>query len=108
MLRRNELCGRAGEGSRDDEMRSFPPPPPPPFLDERYCPTVDLDYATHAHTRTGFRTDFHDADTDGSAHTLAAAAGVLLHRGHLLNVKNNNNNNRIMNSNDILHVVVGR
>lgn len=64
--RGRRTCGRR-EGSRDatDEMRSFPPPPspspprPPPFLVEHYCPTVDLDY-THT---TGFRTDFHDADT---------------------------------------------
>lgn len=72
------MCAGHGLGDRrerapgDDEMRSFPPPPP--FLDERYCPTVDLDY-THTlsfiHT-TGFRTDFHDVDT----HTYTPSKSV--------------------------------
>lgn len=35
--------GRTATRERAPEMRSFPPPPPPPFLDELYCPTVDLD-----------------------------------------------------------------
>lgn len=73
------MCAGHGLGGRrerapgdddDGKMRSFPPPPP--FLVERYCPTVDLDN-THTHTlvhSTGFRTDFHDADTTHTnAHT---------------------------------------